>query len=298
MTKSFPAATPSATIILTRPAAVGFEVYLLKRSARSRLMAGNYVFPGGMVDAIDGEAEKWLPHADMNVETISQHLGGGLDSREALAYGVAAIRETFEEAGVLLAHSNGSTSESLAQANRRREAGDFRPGWFHALISENAWCLELGRLNRWAHWVTPLEIKRRYDTRFFVADMPPDQTCLPDALETTHGIWVTPIEGLEANLSGRILLRPPTMVTLQALTKFNSHETLLREIANRPWGMPIQPRFIPLAEGGITIEPWDPEFEAEHIEIDPSRLGDKLLPVGADFSRVWQHQGVWRPVGV
>ena len=245
-----------------------------------------------------GETEKWLPHADMDMESLSQHLGGGLDAREALAFGVAAIRETFEEAGVLLAHQNGLVTDGLKQANQWREAGNFQPGWFHSLISENAWCLELGRLNRWAHWVTPFEMKRRYDTRFFVATMPPEQTCIPDALETTHGIWVTPTEGLEANAAGRIVLRPPTMVTLQALSKFNSHEALLSETMNRPWGKPLQPRFIPIAQGGVTIEPWDPEFEAEYIEIDPNRLSDKLLPVGADFSRIWQHQGRWRPVSV
>jgi 8-oxo-dGTP pyrophosphatase MutT (NUDIX family) len=296
MTSQFPTAAPAATVILTRPAEAGFEVYLLKRSTTSKFMAGNYVFPGGMVD--DADAEEWSALVDMNLETVARRLGGGLDAGEALAYGVAAIRETFEEAGVLLASQKGSATDGLEQARRQREAGDFKKGWFRSLMAEHNFCLALTGLFRWAHWVTPREMKRHYDTRFFVAAMPPDQTCRPDARETTAGIWVSPLEGLKANRRGEISLSPPAIVTLQAFTKFNRFEELQAVIAQRPWGEPLRPRFIVMAKDAVIVEPWDPEFQQASIDIDPDQLGDKLLPVTADFSRIWLHDGLWRPVGV
>jgi 8-oxo-dGTP pyrophosphatase MutT (NUDIX family) len=297
MTSQFPTAAPAATVILTRPMETGFEVYLLKRSTQSKFMAGNYVFPGGMVDEADENAEQWLPLLDMDVETIARRLGGGMDHREALAYGVAAIRETFEEAGVLLARQEGPTDDGLERARRQRDADDFRKGWFHSLVAEHKLQLALTGLFRWAHWITPREMKRHFDTRFFVAAMPPNQTCRPDERETTTGIWMSPLEALKANMRGEISLSPPAIVTLQAFLKFTHFETLQAAIAKRPWGEPLRPRYIIMAKDSVIIEPWDPEFQQTTIDIDPNSLGDKLLPVTADFSRIWLHDGLWRPVG-
>jgi 8-oxo-dGTP pyrophosphatase MutT (NUDIX family) len=298
MTDQLPIAAPAATIILVRPAGVEFEVYLLKRSTKSKFMAGNYVFPGGMVDDVDRDAEKWLVHVDMDLAGIEKRLGGGLDAKEALAYGVAAIRETFEEAGVLLARQKGPVGNALAKASRQREADDHKPGWFLDLVAEHNWCLEFTRLFRWAHWVTPKAMKRHFDTRFYVATMPLDQTCLPDARETTEGVWMRPLEGLEANTAGGIGLSPPTLVTLHALLKFNSFDALQEDIANRPWGAPINPWMIPLAKGPVIIEPWDPDYGQERIDINPDKLIDKMLPVGVDFSRLWLNDGLWCPVAI
>jgi 8-oxo-dGTP pyrophosphatase MutT (NUDIX family) len=294
MTSQFPTAVPAATVILTRPAGDGFEVYLLKRSATSKFMPGSYVFPGGMVDDLD--AEEWSAFVDMDIVTIERRLGGELDAGEALAYGVAAIRETFEEAGVLLGHAEGPAADGLERARRERETGDFKKGWFHSLVAEHKLRLDLTALFRWAHWVTPREMKRHYDTRFFVAAMPPDQTCRPDTRETTAGIWLTPLEGLKANLKGEIALSPPAIVTLQAFTKFNRLEELKTVIAHRRWGEPIRPRFIAMGKDAVIVEPWDPEFHQSSIDIDPDKLGEKLLPVASPFSRIWLHDGLWRPV--
>lgn len=298
MTTQFPTAVPAATVILIRPADAGFEVYLLKRSTASKFMAGTFVFPGGVVDAIDSAPDQWMDHVDMDESTLDIRLGGGLTSGETLGYGVAAIRETFEEAGVLLAIPRKGQKDDFAEALRRREGGDHPPGWFRELVAGEDFCLELTRLYRWAHWITPSEMKRHYDTRFFVAAMPPDQVCRPDARETTQGVWMRPIEGLQANMKGEVGLSPPTVVTLQALSKFESYEALQADIANRPWGEPQRPRYIQLGRDAVIVEPWDPQFAQAHIDLDPDALVGKLLSAGSDFSRIWLHEGLWRPVAV
>ena len=140
-------------------------------------------------------------------------------------------------------------------------------------------------------------MKRHYDTRFFIAVMPIDQTCSPDALETTKGIWMNPHRALEENLNGCALLSPPTLVTLHQLSKFRNREALQEEIAHRPWGSPLRPRVVPLEQGAVIVEPWDPEYHEQHISIEEADLKAKLLLVGEDFSRLWLHDGLWRPVG-
>jgi 8-oxo-dGTP pyrophosphatase MutT (NUDIX family) len=298
MTSQFPTAAPAATVILIRPMETGFEVYLLKRSTQSQFMAGNYVFPGGMVDEADETVEHWSDRVDMDLETVSKRLGGGMEPREALAYAVAAIRETFEEAGVLLARQEGLAADGLERARRQRDADDFKAGWFHSLVMKHHLRLELTGLFRWAHWITPREMKRHFDTRFFVATMPPHQTCRPDARETTTGIWMSPLEALKSNMRGEISLSPPTIVTLQALLKFDRFEALQAAIEIRPWGEPLRPRCIVMGKDSVIIEPWDPEFHQTTIDIDPATLGDKILPVADGFSRIWLHDGLWRSVAV
>lgn len=298
MTNRFPTARPAATIILTRPAGRSFEVYLLKRSTASKFMADNHVFPGGVVEEEDGDVAAWSGLVNMDSEAIERRLGGGLDYREALTYGVAAIRETFEEAGVLMAQPAQPESDALAQAFRVRESVQKKKAWFRPLVVECRLNLELAGLFRWAHWVTPQEMKLHFDTRFFLSVLPTGQTCRPDNRETTSGIWVQPLEGLEANLKGEMALSPPTIVTLQQLTKFGKHAELLEAVAERPWGEPLRPRYITMGKDAMIVEPWDPDFELPRININPEKLGECVLPAGADFSRIWLHEGLWRPVGL
>lgn len=298
MTDQISAAMPASTVILVRPAEDNFEVYLLKRSSSSGFMAGKYVFPGGIVDESDRDMQHWLEYVDVDLPAIEACLGGDLTVQEALAYAIAAVRETFEEAGALLALGERTGLNSLACAPRHRQSGDFDPGWFRSLVRKMHWQLELTRLHRWAHWITPLKMKRRYDTRFFVAAMPIEQTCSPDAVETTRGIWRQPLTALKENLSGSHPLSPPTLTTLHQLSKFRDRKGLETEIAGRFWGPPVCPRVVNLEQGTLILQPWDPEYYQKDITADQANLANRLLPAGEDFSRLWLDEELWRPIAV
>jgi 8-oxo-dGTP pyrophosphatase MutT (NUDIX family) len=289
--------TPAATLILTRQHAGELQVYLIRRSLKSGFMAGNYVFPGGRVDLEDRNSEVWQPRVDLDRNGITQKLGGDLTAPEVLAYGVAAIREALEEAGVFLAHRYESTPDDLKRICQLRLTADLPPGWLQKLAVSENWTLTLSSLFRWSHWMTPERMKRRYDTRFFVAAMPSGQVCRPDGRETTHGLWISPEKGLAGNLAGEIPLSPPTLVTLHELLQYANLQDLAKETDNRLWGEALLPRIIPLDKGAVIVEPWDPLYGHKKIEIDPVGLHKALLPIGQSFSRIWHHQGIWRSVG-
>jgi 8-oxo-dGTP pyrophosphatase MutT (NUDIX family) len=286
----------AATIILIKESSGELQVFLLRRSGRSGFFPSTYVFPGGTVDLEDLNAELWREHGDMDVDAISGSLGGGLSVEEAIAYGVTAIRETFEEAGVLLAVKDEGTESHQNSIRNRRISDGLDKDWLRELVVSEGWTLAFSRLARWAHWITPELMAHRFDTRFFLAFVPPDQECTPDTRETTHGIWVSPAQGLAANLEGQIPLSPPALVTLQELLHYRDIKDLEKEARSRSWGEARLPRLIPLPEGSVILQPWDPMRHLE-FEIDPNTLSESVLPVGAPFSRVWYHEGVWKPVG-
>ena len=288
--------TPAATLILTRQHTSELQVYLIRRSLKSGFMAGNYVFPGGRVDPEDRNFNIWQPRVDLDRSGITQKLGGDLTAVEVLAYGVAAIREALEEAGVFLGHRYESNPDDLKRICQLRLTADLPPGWFQKLAVTENWTLTLSSLSRWSHWITPERMKRRYDTRFFAATMPSGQVCRPDGRETTHGFWISPEKGLAGNLTGKIPLSPPTLITLHELLQYASLQDLAKETEGRLWGEALLPRMIPLDKGAVIVEPWDPLYSHTNIEIDPVGLRKAVLPIGQPFSRIWHHQGIWRPV--
>lgn len=292
MTPAIPKA--AATIILVRPQNKQIQVYLLKRSTKARFMPGNYVFPGGMLDACDQEAATWSAMIDLPPQKVKMRFGGGLAVAAAQSFCIAAIRETFEEAGVLLAETGNENRLDVAQI--RVDNDGFAPGWFLTVAKANHWRLRFSSLYPWAHWITPTAMKYRYDTRFFVALMPADQDCKPDQRETSTGVWIEPETALEANLAGKLVLSPPTLVTLDTLRQFADFDDLMAGLSTRTWGPTIKPRMVTLSSGAVLVEPWDAEFEKTEIEINENTLSQKVLPVGAGFSRIWLHKGVWRPV--
>jgi len=289
-------ALPAATVILAREYQAELQVYLLKRHAKSGFMAGNYVFAGGILDPEDREFTVWKDHVDLDPADLSSRLGGGLRTEEILAFGVAAIRETLEEAGVFLASQANRRAEDLKRIDSLRVAGDLPKEWFLNLVVSEGWTLALSALSRWSHWITPALMKRRYDTRFFLACMPPGQRCSPDSHEITHGRWASPKKGLMGNITGQIALSPPTMVMLQEILKYPTLEALKKAALTRMWGTPNSPRLIALDKGAVLIEPWDAEYGQPDIEIDARKLEKALLPAGEPFSRIWYRKGLWRPI--
>jgi 8-oxo-dGTP pyrophosphatase MutT (NUDIX family) len=286
---------PASTVVLVRRGASGLEVYLLKRSQKSGFFPGNYVFPGGAVEPQDRVPELWKDHLDLDFEGISQRFNSTLPPHEAIGYTIAAIRETFEEAGIFLGDKAQKPEGDLERLCERRFTEILPKGWLGEWVASRGWLLSLGSLARWAHWITPEAMAQRFDTRFFMAFMPEGQECRPDTRETTEGIWVEPKEGLEGNLQGKIPLSPPTLVTLHELLAYANGEELKREVEKRPWGEARLPRFLRLERDALIVEPWDPMIH-DDIQVDEGALVSAALPVGQPFSRLWLHEGLWRPV--
>jgi 8-oxo-dGTP pyrophosphatase MutT (NUDIX family) len=288
---------PASTVVLLREKGSGVQVYLLKRSAQSGFFPGNYVFPGGAVDSEDRASDFWLKHGDLDLPGIEKRFGRNPGAEETLGYSVAAIRETFEEAGVLFARKRDGAPLNTAPLCENRTAGNLKRGWLREQVAEEGWVLSFSRLLGWSHWITPEAFRPRFDTRFFLSFMPEGQKCVPDMREATHGIWIEPQIALEGNMQGEIPLSPPTLVTLQELIEWGRFKDLDQARLGRSWGEPRFPRLLKLSTGAIIIEPWDPMFHGE-IEVDEESLPDLVLSAGRPFSRIWLHKGIWRPVGI
>ena len=290
-------ARAASTVILARQGLSGLEIYLLRRSFESKFFPGKYVFPGGAVDSEDTDADFWRNRVDLKPLQIIEKMGGDLSVEDALGHGVAAIRETFEEAGVLLVEEIGEKKEEIAKMCGLRSQGRMSNPWLKEWVISGGGTLSLSSLMRWSHWVTPEEMKPRFDTRFYIGLMPSGQECYPDAREMTHGIWIKPEDALAGNLRGEVPLSPPTLVTLQELLPYGTLSNLEKDARGKPWGDARLPRFILLEKGAVILEPWDPMTNQE-VEIDPAGLDMRVLAAGEPFSRLWFHQGIWKPVGI
>ena len=170
------------------------------------------------------------------------HEGAG-DKRHAsgdlLGYRIAAIRELFEEAGVLLAHRTDGTPFRLSDDAERKRFSEYRKKLNTAEITllelavhENL-LLALDRLHYYTHWITPEANPVRFDTRFFVARHPSGQEASPDLKETTDGIWIAPRPALEANVQGTVPLSPPTLKTLEDVARFDTLDAFFELLTRR-----------------------------------------------------------------
>ena len=287
---------PAATIVLVRERKKELQVLLLKRSATSRFMGGNYVFPGGRVETADDNLQLWQAHLDCAAEEIAARIGEDAAGDQMLATAVAAIRETFEETGVLLAHGHQSRADALGTIRSERLSGRLPPDWLQRLTVRKGWIIELSRLFRWSRWITPEQMRHRYDTWFFLARMPQDQVCLPDMRETVHHLWISPGDALRKNLSGKVPLSPPTLLTLHEMLPYARLQSILKDAAGRSWGNPLKPRLI--SDGGekIILEPWDPDYHRSQVRLKDLVSGLQVAPVGASFSKLWYSEGVWKPL--
>ncbi|MDA3789548.1 MAG: hypothetical protein PF503_13780 [Desulfobacula sp.] len=296
--KTPPPLRPASTVILVREKNNELEVYLLRRSTKSGFMGGLYVFPGGVADSEDFGFDSWAPYIDMEQDLIERQLGGlNFPKEDIIGFSIAAIRETLEEAGVFIASGIGKTKRDVEDVCIFRLNRDLPKSWFRTKIMKEDWTLSFSSLGRWSHWITPKLMKKRFDTRFFIVFMPENQTCVPDDMETKHGVWLTPQKALEQNLKERVPLSPPTVVTLTQLLKFNNCHELKQEMQTRSWGDPIAPRLVPSSNGPMIIEPWDPMYNTDE-KIDMSNLSEKVLPPCSNFSRIWCDKDVWKPVDI
>jgi 8-oxo-dGTP pyrophosphatase MutT (NUDIX family) len=287
----------AATIILIRDNHKSLQAYLLKRSKKSSFFPGSFVFPGGVLDEDDRDSRFWRDHIDMDMGEVARRFGGkNIAGEDALSFCVAGLRETFEEAGVLIAR-NGSIA-LREQANNIRISDGLPSLWLRHLLSSSGWILDLASLSRWSHWVTPQLMKYHFDTRYFVAIMPPEQSCLPDRRETEAGIWISPADALAANLNGTIPLTPPTIVTMHELLAYPDADSLKRDWETRPWGETRFPRMIQSKGGPVILEPWDPQHEEMDENVDTTAFSSLVLASDEPFSRLYLHEGIWKPVRV
>lgn len=222
----------------TDVAGSALEVFMLRRNLRSEFVAGAYVFPGGAVDAEDRLAPvAGLVHG-LDPATADARLGvdaGGL------GFWVAAIRESFEEAGVLLARDavtgSGVAPALVAELAPQRPAVASGEQSFAELVRTQGLVLDAGPLRVFAHWITPEPSPRRYDTWFFVAPAPVGHAYEHDFGETVASEWVRPAVALERARQGELELIYPTFKALQALARFTGTAALL-DAVDATWREP------------------------------------------------------------
>jgi 8-oxo-dGTP pyrophosphatase MutT (NUDIX family) len=215
---------PAATCMVLRDGPDGLETLLLRRNPRSVFVPGAHVFPGGAVEPTDADAHPVDAGAPTDAEASARLdlVSGGL------AYWVAAVRETFEESGLLLADG------PVAAAAADRLAVDVGERLLADVCGEHALTLRLGDLRYFGHWVTPPGGPRRYTTRFFVAPAPEGQLHAHDDTEVVDSEWVTPQLALRRFAAGEWDLILPTERSLHALAQFSTVADVLAHLDTRP----------------------------------------------------------------
>ncbi len=232
-----PPANPAATVVLLRDTRAGPESFLLRRNRSSGFVPGAYVFPGGRVDP--GDADPAL---------VAHALA--LPAEPDAGYWLAAVRETFEETGVLLAEFAGGRPDAAALVHWRDALLEDRATLADALAALGARA-DLTGVVHFAHWITPLAEPRRFDTRFFAAACPAGTEAAPDAREMSAALWIRPGEALDRFRAGQLPMVFPTVHTLETLAAYDSVEHALAELRSRTV-RPIMPRLV-RAPGGIGI---------------------------------------------
>jgi 8-oxo-dGTP pyrophosphatase MutT (NUDIX family) len=254
---------PASTVLLLRDSAAKreIEVFMMVRHYEIDFNSGALVFPGGSVDKGDKEI----------IENPKLYSGGeGLDEA-ALSFRIAAIRETFEESGILLARPK--ETKSLVDAKRAKEIEaahrallcEGKTTFLQVLIDNGLW-LALDELVPYAHWITPEGMPKRFDTWFFLAAAPPEQLGGHDGREATDSIWVSPREALEGGESGRFKLPFPTTRNLIKLGKQASVRGALEEARGKSivTVMPVMTRL----NGGRQLRiPREAGYDGELFEV-------------------------------
>jgi 8-oxo-dGTP pyrophosphatase MutT (NUDIX family) len=237
---------PAATVVLMRDADRALEVLLLKRHRSSGFVPGAYVFPGGRIDEAD--ADPRLAAACPVPER------GGVPAH----YWFGAVREVFEETGVLLAHAPSAEwapdSLSSAAIEQWREKLMNNETSLVDIVMAEKLSVVLDDVVYFSHWITPEAEPRRYDTRFFAAALPAGRTVRADAREMVDALWIAPAEALERFSANRLPMVFPTVRTLQDLAKFGSVADALNALRTRDVE-PVLPRLVRTEDGvGIVID--------------------------------------------
>jgi len=274
---------PAATLILAREAAQQIEVFLLRRTDRAAFAGGAYVFPGGALDASDQDPS-WAGYCvgidDTEASRLLKLEQGGL------AYWVAAMRECYEEAGLLLAYDERNELIALDRSEAASVYGRLRQRLLAGTLSFAQVCRERNlrlaadHLAYFSHWIAGQGRPRRFDTRFFVAVAPSLQTASHDSSETVAHVWIRPAEALQRHRRGDLHLMFPTIKTLEALARFADTAVLMEHARSARTTPPITPRPARGRDGPRMLVPGDYAY-AEAEKIDPLGSGHasyEILP--------------------
>lgn len=246
---------------------------VIRRHENLAFMGGQWVFPGGTLAQADTAAEALarIPEESKArcVRFTDLH-GQALATTQCLGLAVAACRETFEETGVLLARAaDGShcADDPLIRAREQRGAIVSQPQLFADLLREERLELRMDDLTYWAHWITPSTVSRRFDTRFFLAAIPPGQTATIDTVEVVEHAWATPAALIAAAEAGTMRVSQPTLCNLMeldaGLRQHQSPSALLSAQTARRIA-PVLPKILKETDihgtNTVMVLPWDPDY--------------------------------------
>jgi 8-oxo-dGTP pyrophosphatase MutT (NUDIX family) len=259
----------ASTVVLVRDApGGGVEAYLVRRARTMAFAGGVYAYPGGRVDPADGGAA--LPWAGPPLAGLLAPLEREPGLAQALAY--AAVRETFEECGVLLAGPADDPTAALDVTGPRwdadRRAMEDRELGLGDLLSRHGLALRGDLLAPWARWITPEVEPRRYDTRFFMAALPTGQTPGAVSAEADQGGWIRPEVALERHAAGQMLMLPPTAWMLADLLEFGDTASVLAAATERVI-IPVLPKIVLSDEAVHFLLPHNAEYDLAAPPADP-----------------------------
>ncbi|MGH1561157.1 NUDIX hydrolase [Mumia sp. DW29H23] len=241
----------AATVVLLRDGAEGVEAYLMRRQRSMSFAAGMYVFPGGGVDPRDSDTD--VAWAGPEPQAWAERFGCSTEVARALV--CAAVRETYEEAGVLLAGPDAGTvvdDTSGADWQADRQALEAHTLAFSDFLRRRSLVLRTDLLAAWTHWITPDFEPKRFDTRFFVAVMPEGQRVGSLTGEADHASWMSLDAALASVEAGDMAMLPPTSVTCRELAALDSAGDALAAAAQRRIA-PIEPRLVEI-DGAFYLE--------------------------------------------
>jgi 8-oxo-dGTP pyrophosphatase MutT (NUDIX family) len=219
---------PAATLLLVRDASDGLEVFMVKRNHAIDFVPGAMVFPGGKVDPADSDAA-----------LAARCRGAGGQSPEAVALRIAAIRESFEECGILLARERGS--DALVDETRARQVDERHRAALCSgerdlatIVAEEELELAGDLPVHFAHWITPDVMPKRFDTHFFLVESPAGQTALHDGGEAVDSLWIAPQEAIAEEAAERLSIIFPTLMQLKKLSRYASVADALAATRREP----------------------------------------------------------------
>jgi 8-oxo-dGTP pyrophosphatase MutT (NUDIX family) len=247
---------PAATLALLRDGAEGMEVLLLRRAPHAGFVPGAYVFPGGRVDRSDSDKPMLARLDGLDAEEAARRLQISWADPPAVAYYVAALREAFEETGILVARDEEGVTPPTARDDPTVDAlRDHLMGHrarLHEVLDRLGCRLDGGSVEYMAHWITPEAEARRFDTRFFAARVRSGTHAIVDPREMVEALWMTPSAALHRHLGGTLPMVFPTFRSLEDLSAFPTVDTALAGLRGRRI-VAILPR-LALTPAGVELE--------------------------------------------